>query len=383
MYIGIHNPKNTVGGNKGSSRDLVEYLTKEEKYSDESEFTNGDDEKVKKEEVIAEIDEMSKGLKQKEAKFFMLSVNPSQKEQEHILYRITGDRKASIENLSPAEKEKYESELLKYTHKVMDKYAETFDREVNGKKIGREDLVYFSKVEYERKYDDLSKEVQENREIKKEIKSLDSVKDQSKISSLEGSLHRNGEGKEIVSGMKKEGNQSHVHIIVCRYDKEKQTSLSPMANHRKSENSFGKEHIKVGFDRMSFKESCEKEFDKSFEYNREYSESVQGHSMNHNKLKVADKEGKVDGVKILEGVYEVGKFTGQIGLALATGGTSAVENVVNPEKLAKKAGDMLAGEAKAQLQKVNPFHELVDKLNIKKQVIKEAKKVISKGGMEM
>lgn len=43
--------------------------------------------------------------------------------------------------------------------------------------------------------------------------------------------------------------------------------------------------------------------------------------------------------------------------------------------------DVLSSEAKQQLNKINPFSELVEKLNIKKQVITEIKKVISKGGM--
>ncbi|CAA7197441.1 MobB family relaxase [Chryseobacterium potabilaquae] len=384
MYIGVHNPKNTVGGNKGSSSDLVEYLTKEDKDKEDSFFINQDNENMQKDNVIKEVDEMGKGLKKNEAKFFMLSVNPSSKEQEHIIYKITGEKNKKVNDLSGLEKEKYEKELVKYTHNVMSKYAENFDREVNGKKISREDLVYFVKVEYERKYDVNSKEVIENKEIKKQISVLDPQKDRDKIFSLEGSMQRNSQGENIKSGMLKEGNQSHVHVIVCRYDKEKQTSLSPMSNHRKSEDSFSK-GIKVGFDRMNFKESCEKEFDKNFDYNREYKETVKSSTteLNHHKAKITDKEGKVDGVKMFEGMYELGKFGIQTGVTVATGGISSLENVVNPEKILKKAGDVLSSEAKQQLNKINPFSELVEKLNIKKQFTTEIKKVISKGGMEM
>lgn len=57
--------------------------------------------------------------------------------------------------------------------------------------------------------------------------------------------------------------------------------------------------------------------------------------------------------------------------------------MVNPEKILKKAENILSSETNAQLNKMNPFSELVEKLNIKKQVTKEIKKVISKGGMEM
>ncbi|CAA7197590.1 MobB family relaxase [Chryseobacterium potabilaquae] len=384
MYIGIHNPKNTVGGNKGSSSDLIEYLTKEDKQKEDSFFINQDNENVQKDDVIKSIDDMGKGLKKDESKFFMLSVNPSSKEQEHIIYKITGKKNKGVENLNSLEKDKYEKELVKYTHNVMGKYAENFDREVNGKKISREDLVYFVKVEYERKYDINSKEVIENRAIKKEISLLNSQKDKYKISALEDGMHRNSNGEIIKSGMRKEGNQSHVHVVVCRYDKEKQTSLSPMSNQKKAENSFDK-GIKVGFDRMNFKESCEKEFDKNFDYNREYKETIKSSTreLNHNKAKVTDKEGKVDGVKMLEGIYELGRFGIQTGITITTGGISNIENVVNPEKILKKSVDLLSSEAKQQINKINPFTELVEKLNIKKQVVKEIKKVISKGGMEM
>lgn len=382
MYTGIHSPKSIVGGNKGSSRNLVEYLSKEDNYKEDSEYFSQDGDK-QKEDVIEHIDQMGKGLKKDEAKFFMLTINPSAKEQAHILEKITNKKDVSIDDLSQSDKQKYEAELKKFTHKVMDNYAQNFNRVVDGKQITGKDIVYYGKIEYSRGYDSTSNEVKENRQIRKEIKSLNPDLDKQKINDLSQKLHRNSEGKVIVEGMKKEGNQSHIHIVVARYDKDKQTSMSPFANQRKVNDNFGKE-IKVGFDRTNFKQMNEQSFDKSFEYSRQKNESFETQNANfkQSKLKVADKEGKVSGVKVLEAVGELTKFAGKIGYTIATSGTGAVK-IASPEELGKKVLDFAVNEVKQEVKKINPVEQLKAKLNPVAVVKSTLKKELGTGGFDM
>lgn len=68
MYIGVHKPKG-VASNRGSSQDLISYLTKEEINEDgdlkEVEgFFNEDKEFIKADEAQKIIDSNSKGLKE-------------------------------------------------------------------------------------------------------------------------------------------------------------------------------------------------------------------------------------------------------------------------------------------------------------------------------
>ena len=80
-------------------------------------------------------------------------------------------------------------------------------------------------------------------------------------------------GKRIVQGMQKDGNQSHIHIIVSRKDASNSVSLSPGSKHKASEVEMHGKNVKRGFDRDKFFEKAEKTFDKTFGYKRNFAET--------------------------------------------------------------------------------------------------------------
>jgi hypothetical protein len=112
----------------------------------------------------------------------------------------------------------------------MDEYAKNFNRGITG-----DNLVYFGKVEHTRYHGRDSAEVKEG-------------------------LYKAGD--------KKEGLQTHVHVVVSRMDESKKIRLSPMANARNSKNILNGKEVQIGFDRMKFVQTCEKSFDTNFDYNR-------------------------------------------------------------------------------------------------------------------
>ena len=94
MYCSVHRPVNTPGvsDNKGSCLQLVEYLSKESNderpyfdtfFSQNLDFVSGN-------EVLHSIDNNHKTLKRKDDKFYMLSVNPSERELMHVIKKVTG-----------------------------------------------------------------------------------------------------------------------------------------------------------------------------------------------------------------------------------------------------------------------------------------------------
>jgi len=76
----------------------------------------------------------------------------------------------------------------------------------------------------------------------------------------------------IKEGMKKQGVQTHVHIIVSRKDMNNHHKLSPMESHKKSKTQLNKKEIKKGFNRDGFFKAAEKRFDKVFAYDRNFVE---------------------------------------------------------------------------------------------------------------
>ena len=73
--------------------------------------------------------------------------------------------------------------------------------------------------------------------------------------------------------MVKEGNQSHIHIIVSRKDASNRFSLSPGSKYKSSTVELGGKTIRRGFDRDKFFESAEKRFDRLFGYQRNFAET--------------------------------------------------------------------------------------------------------------
>jgi len=113
---------------------------------------------------------------------------------------------------TPVEQSKALKEYI--NEKVMPSYAENFNKGLTEK-----DIMYYGKVHHER-------------------------------------------------GVKGKGNL-HAHIIVSRKDMNNKIKISPSTNHRGTE----KGAVKGGFDRNSFFEKCEKDFDKKFDYDRDTKES--------------------------------------------------------------------------------------------------------------
>jgi hypothetical protein len=239
MYVKIHSAKKD--NNRGSCRDLINYLEKENQEKDllnQEKFFDQKTSDVSFYSTQASIDNNKGKLGKDETKFYMISVNPSKNELRHISKSVSGREIKNISQLTALELKRYEEALKDYTRKVMDGYAKNFN-----KGLTCENLVYFGKVEHCRYYGRDSVEVKEG-------------------------LYKAGE--------KKEGLQTHVHIVVSRMDQSKKIRLSPMANAKNSKNILNGKEVQIGFDRMKFVQSCEKSFDTNFNYRR-----LQQHKFSH------------------------------------------------------------------------------------------------------
>ena len=83
-------------------------------------------------------------------------------------------------------------------------------------------------------------------------------------------------GQLVGTGMKKEGPQTHIHIIVSRRDVTNTYTLSPMAKYKASEVELNGKTVKRGFDRDGFYQAAEKTFDRTTGFKRNYVESYVG-----------------------------------------------------------------------------------------------------------
>jgi len=237
VYVKIHSEKGTK--NRGSAKYLVDYLSKENLERDPLEhelFFDQLREDVSGYTVQNKLDWNKAKLGKNEAKFYMISVNPSQPEQRFMLKQITGRDVKELSQLTATELKRFEGALKDYSRQVMDEYAKNFNRGLTG-----ENLLYYGKVEHTRYYGKDSPEVREG-------------------------LRRVGEQKE--------GLQAHVHLVVSRKDITNKIRLSPMANARGAQSNLNKSHY--GFDRKQFVQTCEKSFDGRFRYDR-----AQHHTFEH------------------------------------------------------------------------------------------------------
>ena len=269
MYITITAQK--LGGDYSqSSTDFAEYLEKENQgleQEDVEHFFNQYGDEIEAEEVVKEIDGNRAKLKKKEPKFYSITVSPSK-------YELR-----KLQNNS--------EDLKKYTRAIMNDYATSFNREINGKPITVDDIKYFAKIEHQRTFKGTDKQVKENQpfatkilQLKTDIRKIENnqldgniKKMKSQIIKLEAEAPHQQNGKRIVQGMKKEGNQSHIHIIVSRKDASNSVSLSPGSKYKASEVMMNGKLVKRGFDRDSFFTKAESTFDKTFGYKRNYAES--------------------------------------------------------------------------------------------------------------
>lgn len=259
MIIKIHSPSQAVGGNKGSSANLVVYLEKEDRevsVLEQQGFFNGFEDHIPGTTVEQAIDANKGRLGRDETKFYMLTVNPSHDEIRHI-----GEDEAKLKS---------------YVNDLMEEYAKNFNRVYpDGKPLSGKDIMYFAKVEHERTYKFSERRyratLQHNAKVKNEI--IKHLGDPKKKAALEKQYIRNSQGTPILEGAKKDGNNMHVHIIVSRFDYRQKFRLSPMANQRGGSGIVnGRKHTR-GFNRDGFVSKAEALFDQKFSYNRDITQS--------------------------------------------------------------------------------------------------------------
>ncbi len=239
-------------GNKGSSNALATYLEKEDVIKESEALKNGElpeprtgffnhqEEGIFKNEVISSIDYNKKGLGRNDAKFYAITLSPSQSEQKHLLKSITNKKINNVDELSRDEHKQYEKLLIDFARKSMNEYASHFGRK--GLESG-DQLVYFGKIEHNRY-----------------AKGTDD-------------LVKNG---LIKSGEKKKGLQTHIHIIMSHRDKEQKRKISPMAPEKKGLNSkLNGAPTTRGFDRNLFNIKTERLFDQRYNYDRGLNEKVE------------------------------------------------------------------------------------------------------------
>jgi len=260
-----------MGGNfSKSSADFVGYLEKENQgleQQDMEHFFNQYGDEISAEEVIKEIDGNTAKLEKHEPRFYSITVSPSKYELQ------------KLQNSS--------EDLKKYTCELMKDYVASFNREIKGRPVNIDDIKYYAKIEHQRTFKGTDFQVKENQpyatkilQIKTEIRNIQegraegNIKRMEKeIAKLERQAPHQQNGKRIVQGMRKDGNQSHIHIVVSRKDASNRFSLSPGSKYKASDVKLNGKTVKRGFDRDKFFERAEKTFDKTFRYKRNFAET--------------------------------------------------------------------------------------------------------------
>lgn len=206
-----------------------------------------------------------------------------------------------------------------------EKGFDTSKRKLTGK-----DLLYYSKIETQRKYNHKDKAVIKNKPILTQIRKYEKSNnplDKLKISALQKQLLRDKFTQEIIDeGVKKGGLNYHSHIVVSRHDKtsinpKDKVSMSPNANQKDGNLTNG---AKVGFNRDEFAKEIEKVFDEKFEYERPEQEKYE--KLNQNKKDLTRKVGdRAKGFAKDKVKQEVLKHTGM----------NIVKNELNPTQKIK------------------------------------------------
>ena len=269
MYITITAQK--LGGNYSqSSADFVGYLEKENEgleQRDMEHFFNQYGDEISAEDVVKEIDGNTAKLEKHEPRFYSITVSPSK-------YELR-----KLQNSS--------EDLKRYTRELMKDYVASFNREIKGRPVSIDDIKYYAKIEHQRTFKGTDFQVKENQpfatkilQLKTDIRNVQegraegNIKRMKKeITKLESQAPHQQNGKRIVQGMAKDGNQSHIHIIVSRKDASNRFSLSPGSKYKASDVKLNGKTVKRGFDRDKFFEKAEKTFDKTFGYKRNFAET--------------------------------------------------------------------------------------------------------------
>lgn len=266
MYISItkQHMDNTFSQSSG---DFVDYLEKENEGKTaelQEHFFDQYNDRVSPGQVIKDIDGNTAKLKKQEPKFYSLTISPSQRELKHI-----GNDPALLRT---------------YVREVMKDYADAFYRDTP---VSVDHIKYYAKIEYERTYKGFDKEIKENQSYRAKIVKLEhdlvkinngelkgnATSIEKKIQQFRAKAPHQLHGQMIEQGMKKQGLQTHIHIIVSRKDAANKLSLSPGSSHKASEATLNGKLVKRGFNRDQFFENAEKTFDKLFRYNRNFVES--------------------------------------------------------------------------------------------------------------
>ncbi len=237
----------TSSDNKGSCSKYGHYLNKEnQELKKEGQgnrqqfFFNQNQNMITTVKAVSMVDDnnRNKGLAKKQDKYFTLTLNFSQNEQEHLASTFAKRPIENVEELNDKEYENYNEVIKLFTKQAMRNYAANFK-----KNIEENQIVWFAKVEHKRRYKGTDKEVM------------------------------TGTAK---SGEPKKGLQTHVHITVSRMHKDYRINLSPLANARSSENLIlNGRKVKGGFDRSNWKQLNEDSFDKMFQYKRSLGEKFE------------------------------------------------------------------------------------------------------------
>ncbi|GAB3341750.1 hypothetical protein GCM10027299_56050 [Larkinella ripae] len=211
-----------LSNRSGSCGGLATYLEKEQQGLWFGRDTDG----VAAGQVVAEIDANKRNLGRADDKYYQIVLAPSQAELAHL--------KADPERLKA------------FTREAMEQYADNF-----GKGIKGSDLVWYAKIEQHRSYNHTDRAVQLGEQPK---------------------------------GMAKEGDQTHIHVIVSRtenlkayrqgleaglHERKNPYHLSPLTNHKATTKGV----VKGGFERNGFSQRVEKSFDLAFGYERNLTES--------------------------------------------------------------------------------------------------------------
>lgn len=172
MHIKVINPKTNgknAYSNRGSARQAANYLAHEAKQvGEKAEFFSSEQVRLTGDEAVAMLDNNRKGLRADEAKFYSLVISPSDQELAHI-------------GNDPVK-------LRAYTRDVMHAYAENFNLK-DGRKLAEKDLVWVATQHNERT--------------------------------------ARGTDNEP-SGTKKDGLQTHIHLMVSARDREQKITLNPL-----------------------------------------------------------------------------------------------------------------------------------------------------------
>lgn len=251
------------------------YSKKELKIINKNEQTKIELEKIKSSIKDQYIQEYIKNIMENYANNFNRYVfnEPEKLPPRRTINSINKQAKEDLDKLKINIKDEKYSTLLQQRKEML---AKELGFDLSVRKMESKDLKWFAKIETTRTYKANDRWVFENKKTLKEIEILKNQKPKNikGIQELEKKLHRDKTTNEIVKeGMRKGGDNTHIHIVVSRYDncldKHFKASLSPLANQKKSK--IADKNSVVGFNRKDFIKSNEATFDKLFNFQRQFS----------------------------------------------------------------------------------------------------------------